>query len=171
MPYPPYHFGPNGFIAIVLRRWIDMPVFILASVIIDFEVLLTHSHKYAHTLLLGAVVGLAWGIAAYPLRKVFKRVMNLIMLPYETTRKRMIISGILGVWCHVILDAFYHYDVRLLWPYRKFILSKAITHPWSRAGIIATKHRIELICIILLTLTAVIYIISAIFYKRKRRQK
>jgi membrane-bound metal-dependent hydrolase YbcI (DUF457 family) len=98
--------------------------------------------------------------------------MNLIMLPYETTRKRMIISGILGVWCHVILDALYHYDVRLLWPYKKFILSKTITHPWSQASINATKDNIELICIILLALTAVIYLITAALYiKRKRRQK
>ena len=40
MPFTPYHFGPSGFFGLALKKWIDLPVFLLANVIIDVEVLL-----------------------------------------------------------------------------------------------------------------------------------
>ena len=39
MPFTPYHFGPSGFVGLLLRRWIDVPVFIAANVLIDIEVI------------------------------------------------------------------------------------------------------------------------------------
>ena len=68
MPFTPYHFGPSGFVGLVFRKWIDMPVFVLANVIVDVEVLAVGLfglgwpiHRYCHTLLIGAVVGALWG--------------------------------------------------------------------------------------------------------------
>ena len=116
MPFTPYHFGPSGFISLALRKWIDVPVFILANVIVDIEVLFTGYHSYCHTLLIGAAVGAAWGIVAYPFRGIFKRLMNLIRLPYTTGFWKMLISGILGIWLHVLIDSSYHYDVKMFWP-------------------------------------------------------
>ncbi len=39
MPFTPYHFGPSGFVGLVFGKWIDLPVFVLANVIVDVEVL------------------------------------------------------------------------------------------------------------------------------------
>jgi hypothetical protein len=39
MPFTPYHFGPNGFVGLLFRRWIDVPVFLAANVLIDLEVI------------------------------------------------------------------------------------------------------------------------------------
>ncbi len=172
MPFTPYHFGPSGFLGLLLRRWIDLPVFLLANVILDLEVLITHQHAYAHTLLLGAAVGALWGLAAYPLRRFFKRGMDFVRLPYKTGLVKMIVSGILGVWLHVLFDAMVHYDVRLLWPNKKFMLMRLITKPLSRANMIATNERVELACMILLGLAAVVYVVSAALYiKCQRRAK
>jgi hypothetical protein len=90
MPFTPYHFGPSGFIGLVFRKWIDLPVFVLANVIVDVEVLIIWAfhlgwpiHRYAHTLLIGAAVGALWGIAAYPLMPVFKKIMQLFRIPIK----------------------------------------------------------------------------------------
>ena len=122
MPYTPFHFGPSGFIGLVLRKWIDVPVFVLANVIVDIEVpvmgLLRMGwpvHRYCHTLLIGAAVGVVWAVAAYPLRHFFKIIMRVLHIPYETTFRKMVISGVLGVWLHVLVDAIYHGDVRIFW--------------------------------------------------------
>ena len=104
MPFTPYHFGPSGFLGLVFKKWIDLPVFVLANVVVDVEVLIIKAfrlgwpiHRYAHTLLIGAAVGALWGIIAYPLRPMFKKMMQLFCLPYKSTLMMMVISGILGV--------------------------------------------------------------------------
>jgi hypothetical protein len=116
MPFTPYHFGPSGFFALAFRKYLDIPVFMLANVIIDIEVLIFERHVYTHTLLLGAVTGVLWAIAAYPLRHFFKKIMQIFLLPYQTNLWKMIISGVLGIWLHVIIDGIYQWDVKVFWP-------------------------------------------------------
>ena len=118
MPFTPYHFGPSGFVGLLFKRWLDLPVFVLANVVVDLEVLVVclldlgpPAHRYAHTLLGGAVLGVLWGLAAYPLRHWFRRVMHLLRLPYRTSLLKLVISGVLGVWLHVLIDGAYHPDV------------------------------------------------------------
>jgi membrane-bound metal-dependent hydrolase YbcI (DUF457 family) len=119
VPFTLYHFGPSGFLGITLRKWLDIPVFVLANVVVDIEVLFNHHwpvHRYFHTLLIGAVVGAIWGIAAYPLRHFFEKIMQMLRIPYQTSFWKMVISGVLGVWLHVLIDSIYHWDVRMFWP-------------------------------------------------------
>ena len=136
MPFTPYHFGPSGFFALLFRKWIDLPVFVLANVIVDVEVLIIGTlglkwpyHRYAHTLLIATAVALLWALAAYPLRNLFQYLMNLIRLPYRTTFFKMLLSAVLGAWLHVLIDAIYHYDVRIFWPANTRPLYKLLTHP------------------------------------------
>jgi len=121
MPFTPYHFGPSAFIGLSLKRWLDVPAFILANVVVDIEVLFAgawphHQYWHWHTLSIGTLVGAIWGLAAYPLRNIFKKIMQVLHIPYETGLWKMVISGILGVWLHVITDALYHWDVQIFWP-------------------------------------------------------
>ncbi|MHC4271388.1 MAG: hypothetical protein ACYST2_03645 [Planctomycetota bacterium] len=121
MPFTPYHFGPSAFFGLVFRKYLDLPVLLLVNVIVDIEVLVFHSwpvHRYAHTLLIGAGVGLLWGLLAYPLKGLFGKLMNLFRLPYKARLWKMLISGILGVWIHVLIDSFCHWDIKLFWPNR-----------------------------------------------------
>lgn len=120
MPFTLYHFGPSSFIGLTFRRWLDVPVFVLANVMVDIEVLFTIEyprHPYAHTLLIGTGVGIAWALAA---RFIFKYelmyLMRFLRLAYEPKFGKMLISAILGVWLHVLIDSIYHYDVRPFWP-------------------------------------------------------
>jgi len=161
----PYHFGPSGFLSQVFRKWLDVPVFVLANVIVDIEVLVTWffglgwpKHRHCHTLLLGAAVGTAWGLASYPLRHFFKWLMQIFRLPYQTSFWKMITSGILGVWCHVIIDAIYHWDARLLWPSRVTPLYGLIS-----------KQQVETVCLIFFIPAIILYAIAAVSYAKKIR--
>lgn len=164
MPITPFHFGPSGFVGLVFRRWIDLPVFVLANVIVDIEVLVIWFldlgqpvHRYCHTLLIGAAVGTLWGAAAYPFRQLFKKIMQIFNLPYQTGLGKMIIAGILGVWCHVIIDAIYHSDVNIFWPSNTTPLHGLIN-----------KQQVEIACAIFFIPAIILYVISAVSYAKRK---
>ena len=158
MPFTPYHFGPSGFIGLVFRKWIDVPVFVLANVIIDIEVLLVMGlglggplHRYCHTLLIGAAAGALWGMAAYPLRGLFKKMMHGLRLSYEPYFWKMAISGMLGACMHVLIDGAYHHDARVFWPNTTISLWKIVQDHISR-------EQIRITCLALIV-AAVVYIL------------
>ena len=165
MPYTPYHFGPSGFIGLVFKKYIDIPVFVLANVVVDIEVLGISVlelgrpvHRYCHTLLFGVVLGAVWALAAYPLRNLFKKIMTVLHVPYQTGFRKMLISGILGVWLHVFTDAIYHYDVRLFWPSR--------IRPLYR---LLTKAQVTNICIVLLIAAFIEYVFAVRSYIKQNK--
>ena len=167
MPFTPYHFGPSGFVGLVFRKWIDIPVFVLANVVVDIEVLVImllgigkSVHRYCHTLLIGAVVGVIWAVAAYPLRHFFKKIMQIFRVRYETSFCKMLISGILGVWFHVLIDSLCWGDVRPFWPLDANPLLNLVT-----------VRTVRLVCIILFVPAIFLYVIAAVSYARKNNVK
>jgi membrane-bound metal-dependent hydrolase YbcI (DUF457 family) len=125
LPYLPYHFGPSGLVGLAFRRWLDVPVFVLANVVVDIEpgfvvIFRPHYpvHGYAHTFLFGGLIGLLWGLLAFRLKDNFKAAMQNMHIPYEPDLRTMLLSGLLGVWFHVILDSLVWNDIRPLWPLR-----------------------------------------------------
>lgn len=158
MPFTPYHFGPSGLISLVFRKWLDIPVFILANVIVDLEVLVINFlgvgwpiHRYVHTLLIGTAAGIIWAMVAWQLRNIFKKTMQILCIPYQSSFLKMLASGILGVWLHVIIDSIYHWDVRIFWPSKVKPLYKLVT----------IEH-VEMICAILFIWALILYIMMVI---------
>lgn len=154
MPFTPYHFGVNGFVGLTLRKWLDIPVIILANVIVDVEVLFAkgwpvHRLWHFHTFLVGAIVGICFAIAMFPFRKILEKIMAIMRLPYKATLWKMIISAILGVWLHVIVDSFYHYDVQPFWPNPK---NPIYSLRWI------TQKQVVMICLAFWVLSIMLYI-------------
>lgn len=128
MPFTPYHFGPSGFVGLLFRRWLDVPVFVAANVLIDVEVLAdnylahgwpVHQLWHFHTLLVGGLAGAVFGLLIYyikPFRWLSEKFMVLIGLPGRATLLSMVLAGALGACLHVLIDSFYHYDVQIFWP-------------------------------------------------------
>jgi len=167
LPFTPYHFGPSGFVALTLRRWIDIPVFILANVIVDIEVLIAAIlglgypiHRYAHTLLIGAVVGAVWGALAYKAKPAFEWAMQQLRIPYKTNFWKMVISGVLGVWLHVFIDAIYHGDVRIFWPSRAIPLFRLIS-----------RGQLKVVCLAFFAAAVILYAIAVKSYIKQDRTK
>jgi membrane-bound metal-dependent hydrolase YbcI (DUF457 family) len=167
MPITPYHFGPSVFVGLTLRKWLDIPVFVLANVIVDIEVpvigllgLGWPVHRYCHTLLLGAVVGVLWGIAAHPLRHFFEKIMQILRIPYQTSFWKMVVSSVLGVWLHVVIDAIYHWDVRIFWPSNV----KPLLHLISR-------EQVKIVCVGFFVAAAVVYAFAVASYLKQKKAK
>ncbi|MFA4831047.1 MAG: hypothetical protein WC862_01520 [Patescibacteria group bacterium] len=123
MPFTPFHFGPSAFIAFPLKKYLDIPVFVLANVVIDLEPLTVMVfnlpypvHGFFHTLLGGIIIGAFWGFIAYSMKNFLKKIMNIFHLNYNPKLSIMIFSGILGFWFHVFIDSFMHADIKPLYP-------------------------------------------------------
>lgn len=164
MPFTPYHFGPSGFAALVFRKWIDLPVFVLANVVIDIEpgiVLLFGldypAHGLCHTFLFGTAIGLAWGLLAYPIRGVFGWLMWLFALSYRTSLAKMVFSAVLGVWLHILLDSFCWPDIRPFWPLH--------VNPFLS---LTTVRTIRLLCTISFVPAIAVYVHAVLSRHRKR---
>ena len=166
MPITPYHFGPAGLLGYIFRRWIDLPVFVLANVAVDIEVLVNNVrhlgwpyHKFCHTLIGGSAVGLVWGVLAYFFAVLLLK-RTKIKISYQPRFWKMAISGVLGGQFHSVVDSFYHYDVKIFWPMQK--------NPfWN----ILSQNQIKEICIIsFVILAALILLSAAIKIKNKNRQ-
>ena len=121
MPFTPYHFGPSGLVALAFRKWLDIPVFILANVFADlgylFAIILTplglfdfyyKIYGVGHTLLGGAAVGFTWAVVMYLVKPILIWFMKLIRLPYQPSFIKMAASAILGTWLHIFIDDIYH---------------------------------------------------------------
>ena len=126
MPFTPYHFGPSAIIGLPLRKHIDIPVFVLANVVVDIEplavILLSlnyPAHGIFHTFLIGGLAGAAGAALFYPVRNIFRWLMGLFGLPYQTSIRKMMLSGALGVWLHVILDGLLYAEMTPFWPIRR----------------------------------------------------
>jgi len=165
MPFTPYHFGPSGFIGLIFRKWIDLPVFVLANIIVDIEVLVIGllglgwpMHRYFHTLLIGAVIGVIWAVIAYRLRHFFKKMMQILRIPYKTGFRKMIISGVLGVWLHVVTDGIYHWDVQMFWP--------GGTKPLWR---LLSQGQVKAVCIGFFVAAVIVYATTMLPYAKQNK--
>jgi len=123
MPFTPFHFGPHATIAFSLKSKVDLPVFLLANVVIDLEPLLVMIfnlpyplHGYAHSFLFSALIGGFWGLIAFTQKKRTKIVMQYFKLPYETSRLKATFSGAFGAMLHTLFDAPLYFDIRPFYP-------------------------------------------------------
>jgi membrane-bound metal-dependent hydrolase YbcI (DUF457 family) len=163
MPFSPFHFGVNGIVGWPLKRWVDWPVLVLASAVVDIEPLMVMYYKFdvpihwiCHTFLVGALVGVVWGLIAYPIRPFFKFGMWLLRLPYETGLKQMVAGGIFGVWLHVFVDAFLYREMNPFWPING--------NPFYR---LLSCGTIWFICDLCLVGGIIVYVSWLVYFRRK----
>jgi membrane-bound metal-dependent hydrolase YbcI (DUF457 family) len=167
MPFTPYHFGPSGFLGLAFRKWLDIPVFVLANVVVDLEPLAVlvfrlnyPLHGLCHTFLIGTAVGLAWALIAYQARGILARLMQLFALPYKTSLAKMIVSAVLGVWFHIFLDSICWYDVKPFWPLQ--------ANPFLD---LVTVRTVYIVCTLSFLPAIILYVAIAVFQLRRRSEK
>jgi len=135
MPLTPYHVGPALLVALLLYPLLDIPAFLVASLLLDFEPLLGllgllpwSMHGRVHSLTLSIIVGLPVAGLFILLRKYGKKIWLPSAFAQEPSRKLTIVSSIAGVWGHILLDAFVHDDITLLWPIQWNPLYQTVPH-------------------------------------------
>lgn len=124
MPFTPFHFCPAATFALLGKRFLDLPAFVLINVAIDIEPLLViifglnyPLHGYCHTFLISSLIAGLFSIVLYSGRRFTSRIMKVMRLPYEINFKKIILSALLGAWFHVFLDAIIYTDIRPFYPF------------------------------------------------------
>ena len=123
MPFTPLHLGPALLVALIMYPLLDIPTFLLASVIIDFEPLIIliiglpqPLHGQYHSLTLGIVPALFVGIIMYFVKSFTNPLMVRLKLPQTSRIRVYLLSAFTGVWLHVITDALMYQDINLAYP-------------------------------------------------------
>ena len=123
MPFTPYHVGPALLVALLLYPLLDLPTFIVANLILDLEPLAVFlglidwpMHGVFHSFTLGTVVGVILALPMYYIRRFIKPIQMGNITPPNYTLKSIIKASILGVWIHILLDAFTYSDLNILYP-------------------------------------------------------
>ncbi len=169
MPFPLYHIGTNGFFGLLFRKWVDPAVIILANVIVDIEVLfaahpsLSHRHWHFHSFLVGGFAGALLGLVCWFFRRPLNWLMKKLHVLYEAKLWKMVLAGVLGVWLHVLIDGFYHWDLQPFWPYKKNVLWRLISLPYD-----ARQDTIEVICLVFTAAAILLYVRTVIIFNRKK---
>jgi membrane-bound metal-dependent hydrolase YbcI (DUF457 family) len=125
MPYTPFHLGPALGLGLPFRKYVHVPTFMLANVILDVEPFLVLQyglnyplHGYLHTFLLSFFVGLLLGYAAFILERFVQPIYKVVLLESSSSLnlKSFLLSGALGTWLHVLLDSPLYADIQPFYP-------------------------------------------------------
>ncbi len=130
MPFTPLHLGPALFFGMVLLRYIDLPTFLVANVIVDIEplVILTFGlhrassldlplHGLLHSFLGGTFVALLLALVMIRMRGYLEPLMRLVGLEQVSSPRSVYAAALSGVYLHILLDSPLYTDIRPFYPF------------------------------------------------------
>lgn len=126
MPFTLFHLGPALAFGLPLRKYLHVPTFIVANVILDIEPLIGMYfpssyplHGYVHTFLAAFVVGIILAFVMFKLENYLHNFYTTIKL--ETSKKMKIrsffVAGVFGTMLHVLFDSFLYSEMIPFFPF------------------------------------------------------
>jgi len=123
MPFTPFHLGPAVFFGLVLFAFIDFPTFLVANVVVDLEPYVViflgldyPLHGFFHSFVGGTIAAVILAFVMFRLSNITERVMKLFRLEQATSWRRILITSLLGVYSHILLDTPLYRDIRPFYP-------------------------------------------------------
>jgi len=125
MPFTPFHLGPGLGVSLLLRRYIHVPTFLLASVIVDIEPFLVlflglryPLHGFLHSFLLAVPAGLILGYVMFLLERFLQPFYRIFLLEADKnlSLKSFLLAGSLGTGLHILLDSPLYNDITPFYP-------------------------------------------------------
>lgn len=119
MPATPFHLPASALVAWPLRRHLDLPSLLLVNLAIDVEPVVAsmlgadRPHGLTHTLAGATLIGAAVGWLLARSAELLERVLG---GRYVVRRRTAVLSGIVGGWLHVLLDAVMYGYLRPFFP-------------------------------------------------------
>jgi len=124
MPFTLYHWGPGLLFGLLFLTYIDLPTFLLASVIIDVEPFLVLAlnlrypvHGYLHTFLGGTVVALLLWLVMRRVREALSPFISSLRLEQEVSSSRIGLASLFGIYLHILLDSPLYSEIRPFYPF------------------------------------------------------
>jgi len=124
MPFTPFHFGPSFLLAMLFRKKINLEAILIVSIILDprtaycFFTGCLPLHGPFHTLIGATLMSIPVIIGVYLARKPLSKILEVCKIKQDYWLTSIILGSLLGVWLHIFLDSFMHFDIVPLWPLR-----------------------------------------------------
>jgi membrane-bound metal-dependent hydrolase YbcI (DUF457 family) len=118
LPFTPFHWGPSLLIGLVFFPLLNIPILIVASVIVDIEPLLMNlQHLFFHSYVGAMIAAILVAALALPLKRQIEWIStHLVFLPQKATLRNILAASLLGVWLHVFLDSFLYPEMQPFFP-------------------------------------------------------
>ncbi|ODS37555.1 MAG: hypothetical protein A7315_13320 [Candidatus Altiarchaeales archaeon WOR_SM1_79] len=122
MPFTPFHLGPGLALGMLLRNWINIPAILLASVIVDaraiYCVFIGHCplHGFFHTFAGAAILGLLVIALIWSFRMQLSKISKILKIEQDYSLQSITAGAFIGVWLHILLDAFLYPEIHPFWP-------------------------------------------------------
>jgi membrane-bound metal-dependent hydrolase YbcI (DUF457 family) len=124
MPFTPFHLGPGLLISLTFLSFIDIPTFLITSVIIDFEpflVLILYLnyplHGFFHSFLGGFIVAVLLSMVMSKIRRYFTPLLTFFKIEQSISFKKILFSSICAIFLHILLDSPIYLDIRPFFPF------------------------------------------------------
>ncbi|MCK4491554.1 MAG: hypothetical protein KAU03_02950, partial [Candidatus Altiarchaeales archaeon] len=119
MPFTPFHLGPALLIGLIMLPILDLPTFLVASVIVDIEPVAVlflkldaPLHGVVHTFLAGTLLAFILALIMFFLREKIKTVMRIVKLEQSPSFNKILLTSLAGVYVHILLDSFIYTDIK-----------------------------------------------------------
>jgi len=123
LPFTPFHLGPGLLFGLLLFNYLDLPTFLVASVIIDIEPLLALSlnlnyplHGYLHTFMGGTIIAFLLAFAMSRVRGALAPLLSLFKFEPKTSFKGIVLASLFGIHFHILLDSPLYSDIKPFYP-------------------------------------------------------
>ncbi len=123
MPLTPFHLGPALLFGLVLFRFVNLPAFLAANVVVDLEPLFVllfgldyPLHGFFHSFLGGSVVALVLFFVMVKVNVPIQEVMGYFGLRQDGSVRSIGIACFFGVYFHILLDCFLYTDIMPFYP-------------------------------------------------------
>jgi len=123
LPFTPFHLGPGLLVGLLLLRFLDLPAFLVASVILDVEPLLVlffhldaPLHGFFHSFLGGTVAAVLLIAVMSPTRAALSPLLSFFKIKQNTSFRKLSLASLSGIYLHILLDSGMHRDIRPFYP-------------------------------------------------------
>lgn len=125
MPFTPFHLGPASILALALLRYVSLPALLLGSIAPDIQPLIILFFNLPSTLhgpilhsFIGATLLLAPPLTAltFILRKPINNILSPLKLNQTQTFPRILAGALIGIYSHILLDAYLYTDIQPFYP-------------------------------------------------------
>lgn len=122
MPFTPFHLGPGFALGMIFKRRINIPAILLASIIIDVRSIYSffignfQLHGFFHTFVGATILGLLVIALVYFLRTPLSKISKISKIEQDYSLKSITAGAFVGVWVHIILDAFLYPEMNPFLP-------------------------------------------------------
>jgi len=166
MPLTPFHLGPAILLGLIFLRYVDLPTFMIANVIVDIEPMfiilfnldLTH-HQFLHTFLGGTLVVFILTWIMKKIRSKFSPLLMFLKIEQKASLRNIFLASLSGIYIHIILDSRMHMDIRPFYP--------LMVNPFLN-GSISSVLSVYMFCIWSFIGGLIVYAIRLVIIKKNR---